>query len=74
MTLSDSVPLTPAGAARICPICEGRTWVYNGDLDDGMLTGRDDCPTCAGTGQLSAERCNRAGPRVPQRARSGGGR
>lgn len=35
-----------------CRHCDGRGWLPNGDLDDGMMTGRETCAWCAGTGQL----------------------
>ena len=35
---------------RRCWECDGRGWVPNGDIEDGMMTGRDTCPVCGGRG------------------------
>lgn len=31
-----------------CFRCEGRGWIYNGEPEDGMMSGRDTCPVCRG--------------------------
>ena len=37
----------------MCWRCEGRGWVRNGEIEDGMMTGRDDCPACGGDGRVT---------------------
>ena len=32
-----------------CWRCEGRGWIRNGEIEDGMVSGRDNCPACGGT-------------------------
>jgi DnaJ-class molecular chaperone len=36
-----------------CWVCIGRGWIRNGEIDDGMMTGRDSCPACRGTGHVT---------------------
>lgn len=36
-----------------CYRCQGRGWVPDGQIDDGRMTGRESCPICGGSGELS---------------------
>ena len=38
-----------------CPECLGKTYVSDGQPEDGMMTGRMQCPTCRGFGWLTVE-------------------
>jgi DnaJ-class molecular chaperone len=40
---------------RECWTCEGAGWVSNGDIDDGMMTGRMTCYTCRGRRVVTEE-------------------
>lgn len=40
---------------RVCFHCDGRGWIPNGDIEDGMMTGRAECPRCHGNRLVSAD-------------------
>ena len=54
-----------------CPVCMGRGWVLDGQPEDGMMTGRMDCPLCHDPyGRISEERLREYTDDLWKRARS----
>ena len=56
-----------------CWTCRGRTWMEDGDVQDGMMSGRTTCWTCLGTGSVTPDELNAAIARMIEDSTTGPG-
>lgn len=56
MTFPESWPESSLNApALTCWLCGGKGYVPDGQAEDGMMTGRMQCPRCAGGGHVTPD-------------------